>query len=67
MPSTSSKNWNKMKERGEKKKEKKEEIFLSSSEAEPVNSRHSVQKVRAKTQPPNKGLSQLYLASAAKA
>lgn len=51
---------------GEGKKEKKE-IFLSSSKAESVNSRQSVQKVSAKTQPPHKGLSQLYLASAAKA
>lgn len=50
-----------------KKKKPKEEIFLNSSKAESVNSRHSVQKVSAKTQPPNKGLSQLYLASAAKA
>lgn len=66
MPSTSSKNWNKIKER-EKRKKKKREIFLSSSKAESVNSRHSVQKVSAKTQPPHKGLSQLYLASAAKA
>lgn len=52
---------------GEGKKKKNKEIFLSSSKTESVNSRHSAQKVSAKTQPPHKGLSQLYLASAAKA
>lgn len=64
MPSASSKNWNKMKEI--EKEKKKKEIFLSSSKAELVNSTHSTQKVSAKTEPPNKELSQLYLASAAK-
>lgn len=67
MPSTSRKNWNKMKEREKRKKKKRKEIFFSSSKTESVNSRQSVQKVSAKTQPPHKGLSQLYLASAAKA
>lgn len=70
-PSVSSRNWDKMKEKKKINNNKKKgtggrdisQLFQSKEKKKSVNSRHSAQKVSAKTQPPNKGLSQLYLAS----